>query len=98
MAVPQNAWNFLHSTFGGGPACSRLYECSYCKEELGTVKIKIDNHSSFWSQLFETEFFYGILFFHGKNYQHIKLFTFVFFHKSVFVFEANLIQKLLKKF
>ena len=34
VAFSQNAWNFLHSTFGGGPACSRLYECSYCKEEL----------------------------------------------------------------
>ena len=58
VAFPQNAWNFLHSTFGGevtkqivnskilvksmklclgGPACSRLYECQYCKEELDAL-------------------------------------------------------------
>ena len=37
VAFPQNAWNFLHSSFGGGPACCRLYECSYCKEELDTL-------------------------------------------------------------
>ena len=34
VAFPQSAWNFLHSTFGGGPACSRLYECSHCREKL----------------------------------------------------------------
>jgi ubiquitin carboxyl-terminal hydrolase 20/33 len=33
VAFPQSAWNFLHSTFGGGPACSRLYECSHCRDE-----------------------------------------------------------------
>jgi len=34
VAFPQSAWNFLRSTFGGGPACSRLYECSHCREKL----------------------------------------------------------------
>ena len=37
VAFPQSAWNFLHSTFGGGPACSRLYECSHCKDELEAI-------------------------------------------------------------
>ncbi len=34
VAFPQNAWDLLHSTFGGGPACTRLYECSHCRDEL----------------------------------------------------------------
>ena len=38
VAFPQSAWNFLHSSFGGGPACSRLYECTHCKEELDGLR------------------------------------------------------------
>ena len=34
VAFPQSAWDLLHSTFGGGPTCTRLYECSHCREEL----------------------------------------------------------------
>ena len=74
MAVPQNAWNFLHSTFGGGPACSRLYECSYCKEELGTVtNLRLSKIAIFGQ--FETDIFRDFLFSLKK--------AIVFFHKSV---------------
>jgi len=34
VALPQPAWNLLHSTFGGGPATNRLYECTHCRKEL----------------------------------------------------------------
>ena len=30
----QGVWEYLHEKFGGGPACTQLYECVTCKEEL----------------------------------------------------------------
>lgn len=37
VEFPQSAWNLLHSRFGGGPACTRLYECSHCRAELDAL-------------------------------------------------------------
>lgn len=31
MPLPQPLWDFLYDTFGGGPACNRLFECKTCK-------------------------------------------------------------------
>ena len=36
-SLPQQAWNELHSQFGGGPACTRLYECLHCRKELDAL-------------------------------------------------------------
>ena len=40
VALPQSLWDHLHSTFGGGPACTRLYECANCR--WGKTKINKD--------------------------------------------------------
>ena len=37
VALPQSLWDHLHSTFGGGPACTRLYECANCRAELDAL-------------------------------------------------------------
>ena len=37
VALPQPVWDHLHSTFGGGPACTRLYECANCRAELDAL-------------------------------------------------------------
>ncbi|XP_066601435.1 ubiquitin carboxyl-terminal hydrolase 20 [Prorops nasuta] len=33
MPIPQSVWEFLYNTFGGGPACTHLYECPSCEEK-----------------------------------------------------------------
>ena len=37
IGFPGPAWDHLHSSFGGGPACTRLYECSQCRSELDAL-------------------------------------------------------------
>lgn len=37
VALPQSVWNFLHNKFGGGPACTRIYECPHCRQELDAL-------------------------------------------------------------
>ncbi|XP_076055896.1 ubiquitin carboxyl-terminal hydrolase 20-like isoform X2 [Oratosquilla oratoria] len=34
MLLNQGVWEYLHQAFGGGPACTRLYECVTCRAEL----------------------------------------------------------------
>ncbi|XP_042870141.1 ubiquitin carboxyl-terminal hydrolase 20-like isoform X5 [Penaeus japonicus] len=34
MLLYQGVWEYLHQVFGGGPACTRLYECVTCRAEL----------------------------------------------------------------
>ncbi|CAL4076407.1 unnamed protein product [Meganyctiphanes norvegica] len=34
MLLNQGVWEYLHHLFGGGPACTRLYECVTCRAEL----------------------------------------------------------------
>lgn len=34
MLLNQGVWEYLHQVFGGGPACTRLYECVTCRAEL----------------------------------------------------------------
>ncbi|RXG69105.1 Ubiquitin carboxyl-terminal hydrolase 20 [Armadillidium vulgare] len=33
MVFNQGVWEYLHQVFGGGPACTSLYECITCREE-----------------------------------------------------------------
>ncbi|XP_012282079.1 ubiquitin carboxyl-terminal hydrolase 20 [Orussus abietinus] len=33
MPIPQVVWEYLYNTFGGGPACTHLYECPVCEEK-----------------------------------------------------------------
>lgn len=37
MLLNQGVWEYLHQVFGGGPACTRLYECVTCRAELGAL-------------------------------------------------------------
>ena len=37
IALPQSVWEVLHGQFGGGPACTRLYECTQCRQELDAM-------------------------------------------------------------
>ncbi|KAL7292982.1 hypothetical protein TKK_0013432 [Trichogramma kaykai] len=32
--LPQTVWEYLYQTFGGGPACTQLYECPHCEEKF----------------------------------------------------------------
>ncbi|KAL0277002.1 UNVERIFIED_CONTAM: hypothetical protein PYX00_004437 [Menopon gallinae] len=36
--LSQNVWEYLYSTFGGGPACNRLYLCSACQQEQEALR------------------------------------------------------------
>ncbi|XP_034942998.1 ubiquitin carboxyl-terminal hydrolase 20 [Chelonus insularis] len=36
--LPQAVWEYLYNTFGGGPACSHLYECPTCEEKYETLQ------------------------------------------------------------
>ncbi|KAK0088665.1 hypothetical protein PV325_011084 [Microctonus aethiopoides] len=38
MPLPQVVWEYLYNTFGGGPACSHLYECPVCEEKYLTLQ------------------------------------------------------------
>ncbi|KAH0539531.1 ubiquitin carboxyl-terminal hydrolase 20 [Cotesia glomerata] len=38
MPLPQAVWEYLYNTFGGGPACSHLYECPVCEEKYETLQ------------------------------------------------------------
>lgn len=33
LAFSQGVWEYLHQVFGGGPACTSLYECVTCREQ-----------------------------------------------------------------
>ncbi|XP_068228598.1 ubiquitin carboxyl-terminal hydrolase 20-like isoform X1 [Palaemon carinicauda] len=37
MLLNQGVWEYLHQVFGGGPACTRLYECVTCRAELEAI-------------------------------------------------------------
>lgn len=37
VSLPQSVWDLLHKRFGGGPACTRLYECVQCRRELDAL-------------------------------------------------------------
>ncbi|XP_045607433.1 ubiquitin carboxyl-terminal hydrolase 20 isoform X1 [Procambarus clarkii] len=37
MLLNQGVWEYLHQVFGGGPACTRLYECVTCRAELDAL-------------------------------------------------------------
>ncbi|XP_068190276.1 ubiquitin carboxyl-terminal hydrolase 20 isoform X2 [Antennarius striatus] len=34
VMVPQNVWEYLYSSFGGGPAVNHLYVCAICQVEI----------------------------------------------------------------
>ncbi|CAG0892429.1 unnamed protein product [Cyprideis torosa] len=42
LEVSQTVWEYLHSTFGGGPPCNRLFDCQICDEELRRLKERRD--------------------------------------------------------
>lgn len=37
VTFAQPAWEFLQQHFGGGPPCTRLYECSQCRNDLDSM-------------------------------------------------------------
>ena len=37
MIFSQGVWEYLHQVFGGGPACTSLFECVTCKEEQQAI-------------------------------------------------------------
>uniref|UniRef100_A0A673AZG1 Ubiquitin carboxyl-terminal hydrolase n=1 Tax=Sphaeramia orbicularis TaxID=375764 RepID=A0A673AZG1_9TELE len=46
VIVPQNVWEYLYNSFGGGPAVNHLYMCAICQVEIEALakrrKIEID--------------------------------------------------------
>ncbi|MCL4119684.1 UNVERIFIED_CONTAM: hypothetical protein GTU68_039546 [Idotea baltica] len=58
MMFNQGVWEYLHQAFGGGPACTSLYECVTCRQEQDALLRRqrlehetfIQLHSSFQSQ------------------------------------------------
>ncbi|XP_019727716.1 ubiquitin carboxyl-terminal hydrolase 20 isoform X2 [Hippocampus comes] len=46
VIVPQNVWEYLYNSFGGGPAVNHLYVCAICQVEIEALvkrrKIEID--------------------------------------------------------
>uniref|UniRef100_A0A3P9JHV5 Ubiquitin carboxyl-terminal hydrolase n=1 Tax=Oryzias latipes TaxID=8090 RepID=A0A3P9JHV5_ORYLA len=37
VIVPQNVWEYLYNSFGGGPAVNHLYICGICQVEIETL-------------------------------------------------------------
>ncbi len=37
LAFPQSIWELLQSQFGGGPPCTRLFECSQCRSDYDSL-------------------------------------------------------------
>ncbi|XP_066568781.1 ubiquitin carboxyl-terminal hydrolase 20 isoform X2 [Amia ocellicauda] len=46
VILPQNVWEYLYNSFGGGPAVNHLYVCSICQVEIEALakrrKVEID--------------------------------------------------------
>ncbi|XP_055791666.1 ubiquitin carboxyl-terminal hydrolase 20-like isoform X3 [Salvelinus fontinalis] len=46
VILPQNVWEYLYNSFGGGPAVNHLYVCAICQVELEALakrrKVEID--------------------------------------------------------
>uniref|UniRef100_A0A665TNG7 Ubiquitin carboxyl-terminal hydrolase n=1 Tax=Echeneis naucrates TaxID=173247 RepID=A0A665TNG7_ECHNA len=46
VIVPQNVWEYLYNSFGGGPAVNHLYTCTICQVEIEALakrrKMEID--------------------------------------------------------
>ncbi|KYM81295.1 Ubiquitin carboxyl-terminal hydrolase 20 [Atta colombica] len=38
MPIPQAVWEYLYNAFGGGPACTHLYECPTCEEKYESLQ------------------------------------------------------------
>ncbi|KAF7996250.1 hypothetical protein HCN44_001882 [Aphidius gifuensis] len=36
--LPQAVWEYLYNTFGGGPACTHLFECPICEDKYETLQ------------------------------------------------------------
>ncbi|XP_046417213.1 ubiquitin carboxyl-terminal hydrolase 20 [Neodiprion fabricii] len=36
--IPQEVWEYLYDKFGGGPACTHLYECPICEEKRESLQ------------------------------------------------------------
>ena len=37
VALPASAWDLLHNRYGGGPSCTRIYECQQCRAEMDAL-------------------------------------------------------------
>ncbi|XP_046385362.1 ubiquitin carboxyl-terminal hydrolase 20 isoform X2 [Ischnura elegans] len=49
--ISQSVWEYLYETFGGGPACNRLYECSTCQAEQEALQCRIEQELEEFLQL-----------------------------------------------
>ncbi|XP_071447722.1 ubiquitin carboxyl-terminal hydrolase 20 [Hetaerina americana] len=49
--ISQSVWEYLYETFGGGPACNRLYECSICRSEQEALQCRIEQELEEFLQL-----------------------------------------------
>lgn len=49
--LSQSVWEYLYETFGGGPACNRLYECSICRLEQEALQCRIEQELEEFLQL-----------------------------------------------
>lgn len=51
MPLPQPLWDFLYETFGGGPACNRLFECLTCKRAAESLSRRQDEELEIFTEL-----------------------------------------------
>lgn len=51
MPLPQPLWDFLYETFGGGPACNRLFECLTCKRAAESLTRRQEEELEIFTEL-----------------------------------------------
>lgn len=51
MPIPQAVWEYLYNTFGGGPACTHLYECPVCEEKYESLQKRRQYEMEIFQQL-----------------------------------------------
>ncbi|KAJ8870435.1 hypothetical protein PR048_029457 [Dryococelus australis] len=49
--LSQAVWEYLYDTFGGGPACNRLYACVTCQQEQEALQRRIKDELDVFLQL-----------------------------------------------
>nr|CAD7441197.1 unnamed protein product [Timema bartmani] len=53
--LSQGVWEYLYDTFGGGPACNRLYACMSCQQEQQALQRRIKQELDVFMQLNKVE-------------------------------------------
>ncbi|XP_015586795.1 ubiquitin carboxyl-terminal hydrolase 20 [Cephus cinctus] len=51
MPIPQAVWEYLYKTFGGGPACTHLYECPICEAKYESLQKRMQYEMEVFQRL-----------------------------------------------